>query len=162
MISPVPIDSITCFTDGSRTDTGCRVDYIITTNNNNNNNTTICETSYKLPDYCTVFQAELTAIREACNYLANTSNKHIIVWTDSLSSIKAVTTLSIKSRTIRNCYEDLNTLRTNSKQLTPAYGVTREQTRWLSLALHSSSNTILYCPIPHSYIKKLIYENNHL
>jgi hypothetical protein len=51
---------------------------------------------------------------EACNYLANTSNKYIIIWTDSLSSMEAVTTLSIRSRTIRNCYEALNTLGTNN------------------------------------------------
>jgi ribonuclease HI len=113
IIDDLPSDSITCYTDGSRTDTGCGAGYIITTNNNN---TTIHETSYKLPDYCTVFQAELTAIREAFNYLANTTNKHnIIIWTDSLSSIEAVTTLSIRSRTTRSCYEALNTLRTNNK-----------------------------------------------
>jgi ribonuclease HI len=81
----------------------------------NNNNTTIHETSHKFQDYCTVFQAELPAIREACNYLANTSKKHIIIWTDSLSSIEAVTTFSIRSRTTRNCYEALKTLGTKNK-----------------------------------------------
>jgi ribonuclease HI len=80
-----------------------------------NNDNTIHKTSYKLSDYCAVFQAELTAIREACNYLANTSNKRIINWTDSLSSIEAVTTLSIRSRTTRSCYEALNTLGTKNK-----------------------------------------------
>ena len=159
-IDDLPSDSITCYTDGSRTDTGCGAGYIITTNNNN---TTIHETSYKLPDYCTVFQAELTAIREACNYLANTTNKHIIIWTDSLSSIEAVTTLSIRSRTTRSCYEALNTLGTNNKL----------ELRWIAAhtglwgnkradelaKLGTSSDTILNCPIPHSYIKKQISNN---
>jgi hypothetical protein len=65
--------------------------------------------------YYTVFQAELTDLMEACNYLTNTSNKYIIIWTDSLFSIEAVTTLSIRSRTTRSCYEALNTLGTKNK-----------------------------------------------
>jgi hypothetical protein len=62
-IDDLPSDRISCCTGGSRTDTGCGAGYmnIITTNNNN---TTIHDTSYKLPHYSTVFQAELTAIRE--------------------------------------------------------------------------------------------------
>ena len=41
-IEYLPSDSITCYTDGSRTDTGFGAGYIITTNDNN---TTIHETS---------------------------------------------------------------------------------------------------------------------
>ena len=62
-INSIPDDTITCYTDGSRMETGCGAGYIITTNNNE---TTINETSLKLPDYCTVYLAELTAITEAC------------------------------------------------------------------------------------------------
>ena len=156
-IDNLPSDSITCYTDGSRTDTGCGAGYIITTNNNN---TTIHETSYKLPDYCTVFQAELTAIREACRYLATTTNKHIIIWTDSLSSIEAVKTLSIRSRTTKECHEALNNLGiSNTLELrwiaahTGLWGNERAD----ELAkLGTTSDTILNCPIPHSYIKKQI------
>ena len=62
-IDSTPSDSITCYkyTDGSKTDEGCGAGFIITTNNND---TTLHEGSYRLPDYCTVFQAELTAITE--------------------------------------------------------------------------------------------------
>jgi hypothetical protein len=59
-------NKITCYTDGSRTEAGCGSGYIITTNNND---TTPKETYFKLPDHCSVFQAELSAIRDACNNL---------------------------------------------------------------------------------------------
>jgi hypothetical protein len=89
LIDNLQPDIITSYTDGSKTDTGCGSGYIITTNNNKD---IIEEKHFKLPDHCTVFQAELSAIREACNYLNNEHNKHIIIWTDSLSSIQALTT----------------------------------------------------------------------
>ena len=58
---------------------------IITTDNNNR---TIKEAHFRLPDYCTVFQAELTEIKEACIYLEPHKDKNIIIWTESLSSIQ--------------------------------------------------------------------------
>ena len=125
----------------------------------------IHESSIKLPDYCTVFQAELIAIRETCKYLTtttNTSNKHIIIWTDSLSSIEAISTLTIKSRTTKDCYDALNTLGNHNTL----------EVRWI--AAHSdlwgnekaddlakkgtTGDYRLECPIPQSYIKRLINE----
>ena len=75
-------------TDGSHTDSGSGAGYIITTNNNNTT-LEVEERSFKLPDYCTVYQTELTAIIEACKYLSTYTNTHIIIWSDSLSSIQA-------------------------------------------------------------------------
>ena len=124
-------DIITCYTDGSGTDQGRGVGLIITTNKNN---TIIHRNSYKIPDYCTVFQAELTAIKVTCEYLYDHSNKHIIIWTDNLSSIQAVTALNIKSRTVRDCSDALNKLGNSStvelrwiKQLTLTFGVMNKQ-----------------------------------
>ena len=115
-IDSTPSDSITCYTDGSKTDEGCGAGFIITTNNND---TTLHEGSYWLPDYCTVFQAELTAITEACTHLTSNNNKHIIIWTDSLSSMQAIKTLNIKSRTVGECLNALNHLgTTNTLELT--------------------------------------------
>ena len=72
---------ITCYTGGSKLESRCGAGYIITTNNNK---TIIHEASHRLPDYCSVYQAELTAIRGARNFLLEETNKHIIIWTDSL------------------------------------------------------------------------------
>ena len=101
LIDTTQPDTITCYTDGSRTESGCGSGYIITTNNNN---TTLKESYFKLPDHCSVFQAELTAIMDACNNLTTMENKQIIIWTDSLSSIQALTTCTIRSKTVIDCY----------------------------------------------------------
>ena len=105
-IDNITSETITCYTDGSLTDSGSGAGYIIATDNNN---TTLKERSFKLPgDYCTIYQTELTAIIEACKYLSTYTNTHIIIWSDSLSSIQAISSLSTRSRTTRNCYDSLN------------------------------------------------------
>ena len=107
-INNISSETITCYTDGSHTDSDSGAGYIITTDNNN---TTLEERSFKLPDYCTVYQTELTAIIEACKYLSTYTNTHIIIiWSDSLSSIQAISSLSTRSRTARDCYDTLNVL----------------------------------------------------
>ena len=118
------------------------------------------EKSFKLPDYCTVYQTELTAIIEACKYLSTYTNTHIIIWSDSLSSIQAISSLSTRSRTTRDCYDTLNTLgSTNTLEI-----------RWIAAHIGlwgnekadelakngTTSESTLNCPIPQSYIKRLI------
>jgi len=58
-IDNISSETITCYTDRSRTDSGSGAGYIITSDNNN---TSLEERSLKLPDYCIVYQTELTAI----------------------------------------------------------------------------------------------------
>ena len=84
IIDNIPSETITCYTDGSRTDSGSGAGYIITTDNNN---TTLEERSFKLPDYCTVYQTELTAIIKACKYLSTYTNTHIIQWRNESASL---------------------------------------------------------------------------
>ena len=105
IIDNIPSETITCYTDGSRTYSGSGAGYIIATDNNN---TTLEKRSFKLPDYSTVYQTELTAIIEACKYLSTYTNKHIIIWSDSLSSIQAISLLSTRSRTTKDFYDTLN------------------------------------------------------
>jgi ribonuclease HI len=81
----------------------------------NNNDTKLKETYFKPPDHCSVFQAELSAIRDACNNLTTEENKHIIIWTDSLSAIQALTTCTIKSRTVIDCYTAISRIAKNIK-----------------------------------------------
>ena len=100
IIDNITSETITCYTDGSRTDSGSGAGYIITTYNNN---TILEERSFKVPDYCTVYQTELTAINEACKYLSTYTHTHIIIWSESLSSIQAISSLSTRSRTARDC-----------------------------------------------------------
>ena len=111
-IDDISSETITCYTDRSRTDSGSGAGYmninIIITDNNN---TTLFERSFKLPDYYTFYQTELTAIIEACKFLSTYTNTHIIIWSDSLSSNQTISSLSsTRSRTTRDCYDTLNAL----------------------------------------------------
>ena len=100
-------ETITCYTHGSHTDSGSGAGYIIIADNDN---TTIEEKSFKPPDCCTVYQTELTVIIEACKYVSTYTNTHINIWSNSLSSIQAISSLSARSRTTKDCYESLNAL----------------------------------------------------
>ena len=157
MINNTPPETITCYTDGSLQESNCGAGYIITTNNNDN---IIQEKYFKLPDYCNVFQAELSAIRDACDYLSTEENKDIIIWTDSYSSIQALSTHTIKSKTALECYSAVNHIAAHNKV----------ELRWIAAhtglwgneradelaKLGTTSEDLRHCPIPQSYIKKLI------
>ncbi|KAL5254449.1 hypothetical protein ACHWQZ_G014031 [Mnemiopsis leidyi] len=152
-IDNTPSDTITCYTDGSKTDEGCGAGYIITTDNNN---TIIHEESHRLPNCCTVFQAELSAITEACNHLTTHTNKHIIIWTDSLSSIQALTTLNNNSRTVANCLNSLNHLGANNnlelRWIAAHTGLWGNEKADELAKLGTTSNLILKRPVPQSHI----------
>ena len=157
-IDDTPSDTITCYTDGSKTDEGCGAGLIITSNNNC---TILHEESHKLPNYCSVFQAELTAITETCNKLATYNNKHIIIWTDSLSSIQALTALNTKSRTVNSCLSALNRLGANNtlelKWIAAHSGHWgNEKADELAKSGTTASTPTHLCPIPQSYINKEI------
>ena len=111
LIENTPHGLISCYTDGSRTESGSGAGFIITTDNNN---TTIKEAHFKLPDYCTVFQAELTEIKEACIYLEPHKDKNIIIWTESLSSIQALASITSRSISVNNCYNALQDIATHN------------------------------------------------
>ena len=106
-------------------------------------------------------EAELVAIREACLYLnTTTSNRHIVIWTDSLSSIQAVSALSIRSRTTKDCYDALNALATSNqvelRWIAAHAGLWGNEKADELAKLGTTSDSILECPIPQSYIKKQI------
>ena len=73
-------NTITCYTDRSRTDSGVGAGFLTTTNNSPHN--IINYSSFKLPDCCSVFQAEVTAIREVTTTLQHNRSKTIVIWTE--------------------------------------------------------------------------------
>ena len=161
-IDNITSETITCYTDGSLSDSGSGAGYIITTDNNN---TTLEERSFKLPDYCTVYQTELTAIIEACKYLSSYTNSHIIIWSDSLSSIQAISSLSTRSRTTRDCYDTLNALGSNNtleiRWIAAHIGLWGNEKADELAKLGTTSELVLKCPIPQSYIKRQIDNKVH-
>ena len=148
---------VTCYTDGSKIESRCGAGYIITANNNT---TTIHDASHRLLDYSSVYQAELTAIREACNFLLEETNKHIIIWTDSLSSFMAIRSNDIRSKTVAGCLKAIRTIATaNTVELqwiaahTGLWGNERAEELVKQGTTHDN---VLLCPFPQSRIKYLI------
>ena len=99
-------NTITCYTDGSRTDSGVGAGFLTTTNNSPHN--IINYSSFKLPDFCSVFQAEVTAIKEVTTTLQHNRSKTIVIWTDSLSTLQALLSKLTRSKTVIHCHEALD------------------------------------------------------
>ena len=79
-----------------------------------NNSTIIHAAFHRLPDYCSVYQAELTAmrLREACNPNLEETKKNIIIWTNSLSSLMVIKSNNIRSRTVADCLDAIRNIAT--------------------------------------------------
>ena len=157
-VSDLQENSIVCYTDGSRTDAGVGGGFLTTTDNTSSS--IISECSFRLQDYCSVFQAELIAIKEGATSLLQCRNKSITIWSDSLSALQALSSFIIKSKTVLGCHSVLSELALyNSVSL-----------RWI--AAHSghwgneradvlaktgtSCDNLLGCLMPQSHIKRLI------
>ena len=106
-IEHIPPDTISCYTDGSKTEHGTGYGYLIITNNNTN---TITEYSAKIPDFCSVYQAELLAITAAAEEMKLVTNQDIIILSDSLSSLQTLNNKCMNSKTALNCHSALNCL----------------------------------------------------
>ena len=62
-----------------------------------------------------VFQAEVTAILKACDFLNNFVTKSITIFSDSQSAIAALAGINVKSKTVADCIDKLNSLSISSK-----------------------------------------------
>ena len=104
-------DLITCYTDGSKTSNGTGLGFHISTNNNLE---IIAQHQERLPDYCTVYQAELLAIKEAAEAMSERTSCNITFLTDSMSGLQALEAITIKSNTALHCHNALSKLGTNN------------------------------------------------
>ena len=145
---------ICCFTDGSKTDNGVGGGYVITHADTN------IEHSFKMDDYCSVFQAETAAIMYSAMRLSSYSNQTITFWSDSRSALQALSNRLHKRKSIADCHKALTDLSSNNKvQLkwikahTGLWG--NEKADQLAKAGTSSDNTVESL-IPLNYIKNLI------
>ena len=109
IIDQISPSAITCYTDGSRTERGTGYGFIISTNNNTQ---VITHMSAKMPDYCSVYQAELTGIKAAAEALVDYADQEIIILTDSLTSLQALNNKTMNSKTVIQCHNALNSLAT--------------------------------------------------
>ena len=60
-----------------------------------------------MKDYCTVFQAETTAIKHAAEKLITYNNQQIIFWSDSLSALQVLSNKLHNNKSITDCHKTL-------------------------------------------------------
>ena len=119
-----PQETILIYTDGSKTNQGLGAGVAIFQADSNNKFQPIVTQSYKLPDYSTVFQAEIEAINHGAHLALQIINKtyenltkygdlshhsfHFI--SDSKASLQAIYKRSTESKTVLNCIQTLKKL----------------------------------------------------
>lgn len=72
--------------------------------------------SYKMPSYCTVFQAEILAVLKCSRAMEqmSLSGKQIRICVDSQAALKALAKVETRSSLVRECYDSLKALGTNN------------------------------------------------
>ena len=96
--------NIKCYTDGSKFSGRTGYGFVITCNSKEVKS----ENGY-LGTQATVFQAEITAIQKCAEALAEEENfPEVIIYSDSQAALSALTSLTIKHKSVRNCISALN------------------------------------------------------
>ena len=92
------------YTDGSKTTDSCGAGFVVLNSTENY--------GYRLPDYCSIFQCEILAIKMACLYQLNLKPKckNIAICVDSQAVLKALDSPKTSSTLIKQCKNALNSL----------------------------------------------------
>jgi ribonuclease HI len=160
VIERLPSTTITCYTDGSRTDCGTGYGYMITTNNNA---AEVARCSAKMPEYSSVFQAELSAISAAAEELKDYTDREIIFLSDSMASLQALSSKIIKSKTVIRCHEALDSLAIHNT--VKVMWIEAHKGHWGNEHADKLAKDGTNCEnlvrgyLPQSYIKQAIYTN---
>ena len=151
-------NGISCYTDGSRTESGVGGGFLTTANNSHSN--LISEYSFKLHDFCSVFQAEVVAIHEGATSLLDRRNTKIVFWSDSLSALQALSNKTTNSKTVKRCHDVLAELATHNN--VSLMWVVAHSGHWgnekadVLAKAGTSCNNLLNSFMPQSYIKAKI------
>lgn len=97
-----PVNSIACFTDGSKMDGLSGAGYYCESLN--------LSSSIHIDAYATVYQVELFAISELCGNeaLKNCMNETLVICSDSQSAIEALGSFTVNSKLVHECKLRLN------------------------------------------------------
>ena len=107
------ITDFSCFTDGSKDDQGnTGYGYTIIGKNDIGNSINLIEKSRKIDNACSVFQAEVLAIKESAEILImnKITNKEIEIHSDSQAAIKSFNKRKITNSITLECINMLNKL----------------------------------------------------
>ena len=104
-----PADEVNFYTDGSKTEEGVGSAVFFKDLHLN--------LSYRLPDQCSIFQAEIIAIYKAAKSAlsSQTAGKTICIFVYSQAALKALNLNQIKSKTTMDCFQTLQLLGANSR-----------------------------------------------
>ena len=152
------------FTDGSRIDNQTGAGFAIYQKRNE-----LFSDSRRLPDHCTVFQAEITAIEQAAKLLSNSTYapKFVKFFVDSQAAILALANPRVKSKTVASAIDALNTLteQTTAVQICwiPAhrghFGNEKADSLAKTGAKHTHPRLRLRIPKPEAAIKNDLHEH---
>lgn len=67
-----------------------------------------CELRFRLPNHTSIFIAELFAIDKAIDFALSTTHNRIVIFSDSLSSLKAITSLEATQNELGNIIRKLH------------------------------------------------------
>ena len=114
----------------------------------------------------TVFQAEVTAIREVTTTLQHNRSKTIVIWTDSLSTLQALSSKLIRSKTVIHCHEALDELAKHNtvhiKWIAARVGHWGNERAYELAKIGTTSTSLVKGYIPQSHIKSFINHKVHL
>lgn len=92
------------YTDGSKSDNGVGSAFVVY-----NNKVEVYNRKYRLPEYCSVFQAELQAISKTLEYLQTIDNlPSTSIFSDSFSSLQAINDRTSKNALVINIQKQLH------------------------------------------------------
>ena len=113
-----------------------------------------------------MFQAEVTAIKEVTTTLQHNRSKTIVIWTDSLSTLQALSSKLTRSKTVIRCHEVLDELAKHNtvhiKWIAAHVGHWSNERADELAKIGTTSTNLVKGYIPQSHIKALINHKVHL
>lgn len=102
------------YTDGSKMETGVGAAFVVY-----HHGTEVHSGLYKLPDYCSVFQAELLAVKQALQYVKSAANMHetVHLYSDSSSGLMAIRDSDSTAEIVQSIHDILSSLRRSTVAL---------------------------------------------
>lgn len=148
------------YTDGSKMDDGVGCAFVAY-----HKGVTLCEKRFKLNNYNTVYQAELSALDVAIEWCSRSSFTDFHIYSDSMSSVQALMNLFPTDKLLYNIYSNIRLLNNKCiyigwiKSHVGLVGNERADFLAKSVILDNIYDGILDIPIPVSYVKRYFKRN---
>ena len=105
---PKTESEVVCYTDGSKMSSNAGYGFGIT-----KDDILLSSENGQLGINNSVYQAEITAISQACKSLCEIVTPRVTIFSDSQAAISSLNSLKVKSKTVLNCIRQLNLLGNN-------------------------------------------------